>query len=332
MESGKSIDLIGAIAKVNFATFDLNLMRVLDAILTEGSTVRAGEKLGMSQSAVSGALSRLRHALGDVLFVRQGNKLVPTDYASALASPLRDELDRIEAMFAPPAAFEPRKAKGTFRITASDFFAEILMPPLADRIQKTAPGIRTQLVELIPTNYLHSLERYGADLALVPDTEMPDWIERQPAFHSSFSVIARKGHPIVSGCGVRSGATMPMDLFCDLGHVLFSPEGNLSAMGDAALARVGRKRNVVMTVPVFSGVARAVSESDLIALVPRKLAEKMAHGLKLDIFVPPMSIEPALIIGAWHRKSSKNPFHTWVRNQVFELLRPLNEGAAQLPR
>lgn len=316
---------------MNFATFDLNLMRVLDAILTEGSTVKAGEKLGMSQSAVSGALARLRHALSDDLFVRQSNKLVPTDYASALAPPLHDELDRIEAMFAPLGVFEPSEAEGTFRITASDFFAEVLMPPLADRIQKKAPGIRTQLVDLVPTDYVHSLERYGADLALIPDSEMPDWIERQPAFYSSFSVIARKGHPIVSSSGALSGATMPMDLFCDLGHVLFSPEGNLSAMGDVALASVGRKRNVVMTVPVFSGVARAVSESDLIALVPRQLAEKMAEGLKLDILVPPMPIEPALIIGAWHRKSSKNPFHTWVRNEVFDLLRPLNEGEAQLP-
>jgi DNA-binding transcriptional LysR family regulator len=84
---------------MNFATFDLNLVRVLDALLREGSTVKAGEKLGMSQSAVSGALSRLRHALDDQLFVRHGQGLRPTDYARGLAMPLRETLDRMEALF-----------------------------------------------------------------------------------------------------------------------------------------------------------------------------------------------------------------------------------------
>jgi DNA-binding transcriptional LysR family regulator len=331
MESRKSFNLIEATCQVNFATFDLNLMRVLNAILAEGSTVKAGEKLGMSQSAVSGALSRLRQSLGDDLFVRQGNKLVPTDYASALAPPLREQLDLIEAVFAPPGVFRPLDAEGTFRITASDFFAEILMPPLADRLQKAAPGIRTQLVDLVPTDYVHSLERYHADLALIPDTDLPDWAERKPAFHSSFSVIARKGHPIIAGAGLTTGDLMPIDMFCTLGQVLFSPMGSFSAMGDAALTRVGRKRTVVMTLPVFSGVARAVSESDLIALVPRQLAEKLAGELRLDIFVPPMAVKPALVIGAWHRRSSKNALHAWVRAQIFDLLRPLNEGEAPIP-
>ena len=307
---------------MNFATLDLNLLRVLDALFREGSTVKAASGLAMSQSAVSGALSRLRHALGDQLFIRQGNRLVATDYAAGIEAGLREELERLEALLAPPAVFDPQTAKGTFRIAASDFFAELLMPPLADLLQKSAPHLRAQLVDLVPTDYVASLERRNADIALIPDLPLPEWVNREPLFYSPFHVIAREGHPITAG--LREGMEMPMDVFCALHHVLFSPEGNLAAMGDAALHRVGKSRQVAMTVPVFSGVCRAVSESDLIALVPAQLASKVADTFRLRVFEPPMKIDPALIIGIWHKRSDNTPMAIWMRKQVFTLMKALD--------
>ncbi|SFM25182.1 LysR family transcriptional regulator [Shimia aestuarii] len=306
---------------MNFATFDLNLLRVLDALFREGSTVKAGERLALSQSAVSGALSRLRQGLNDPLFVRHGNRLVATDYANGLREPVREELERLEQILAPPAAFDPATACGAFRIAASDFFADLLMPKLGDLLQKRAPGIRAQLVDLVPHDYVASLEQRNADIALIPDAAMPEWVNRAPLFHSPFKVIARRANPGLSG--VIPGAVMPMDVFCALHHVLFSPEGNLAAMGDAALAQVGKKRQVAMTVPVFSGVCRAVSESDLIALVPAQLAEKVAPTFGLRVFEPPMQIDPPLIIGIWHKRSDRTPLAVWMREQVFDLLRAL---------
>lgn len=307
---------------MNFATLDLNLLRVLDALLHEGSTVKAGNRLALSQSAVSGALSRLRYALDNPLFVRHGNRLVPTDYAAALKGPLRDELRRIEAILAPPEAFDPATATGTFRIAASDFFAELLMPQLGDLLQRTAPGLRAQLVDLVPHDYVASLEQRNADVALVPQVELPDWVNQATLFHSPFHVIARRANPGIAG--LVPGEVMPMDTFCGLHHVLFSPEGNLAAMGDDALRRIGRHRQVAMTVPVFSGVCRAVSESDLIALVPAQLAARVADGFDLSVFGPPMDIEPARIIGIWHKRSDDTPLAGWLREQVFELLRRLD--------
>ena len=159
---------------MNFATLDLNLLRVLDAIFREGSATRAGERLGISQSAVSNALNRLRHSLGDELFIRQGNQLVPTDYAASVADGLREELNRMEALLTRPASFDPGSAVGRFKISASDFFAELLMPALGDLLQRRAPNIITQLVDLVPHDYVESLDRYDADLALIPDTDLPD--------------------------------------------------------------------------------------------------------------------------------------------------------------
>lgn len=315
---------------MNFATFDLNLLRVLDALLREGSTVKAGQRLGMSQSAVSGALARLRHALGDALFVRHGQGLRPTDYAVALSLPLHAELARLEALLA-PRAFDPAASKMSFKLAATDFFAEMLMPELARRLRLQAPDMRAQLVDLVPSNYVDSLERYEADMALIPDADFPDWTDRRPLFRSSFVAIAARDNPVIAQAGIEPGAALPMDLFCEMGHVLFSPEGKLQAMGDAALARVGRSRKVVMTMPVFSGVCRAVSESDLIAIVPRQLGKRLAPSLDLSLYIPPMPVDPALIVGIWHKRSTDNPGHRWMRNLIAEILLPLNEGERPLP-
>lgn len=307
---------------MNFATFDLNLLRVLDAVFREGSTVKAARRLGLSQSAISGSLSRLRHALGDPLFVRQGNRLVATDYATGLKEPVMQELERIEKILFPPSHFDPLTAQGTFRIAASDFFAEMLMPPLGQLLHRKAPGIRAQLVDLVPQDYVASLERRKADIALIPKTELPDWVSSEELFHSPFKVIARKENPGI--VGLKQGQVMPFEVFCTLHHVLFSPEGNITAMGDAALSRVGRQRHVAMTVPVFSGVCRAVRESDLIALVPAQLAADVASTFDLQVFDPPMPIDPPLIVGIWHKRSEHTPLAIWMRDQIFGLMRRLN--------
>jgi DNA-binding transcriptional LysR family regulator len=182
--------------------------------------------------------------------------------------------------------------------------------------------MRAQLVDLVPYDYVASLERRNADLALIPDTALPDWISREPLFRSPFHVIARRGNPGI--VGLEPGQMMPIDVFCGLHHVLFSPEGNLVAMGDAALARVGKARHVAMTVPVFSGVCRAVCESDLIALVPAQLAAKLADQFDLQIFTAPVPINPPQIIGIWHKRSDRTPLAMWMRDQVFDLMKALD--------
>lgn len=311
---------------MNLATFDLNLLRVLDALLREGSTVKAGRRIGLSQPAVSASLSRLRTALKDELFLRRGQGLEPTDDAKSLELPLRDILDGIELMFEKPKVFDPRTAQASFKISGSDFFAEMLMPRLAELVSRQAPGIRVQLVDLVADINVESIERNEVDLALAPDLPLPGWAERQTMFRSKYSVIARSGNPRFVHAGLNPGDVVPIDLFCDLGHVLFSPEGKLSAAGDVALSRVGRERRVVMTMPVFSGVYGAVSESDLIALLPHQLALQVAHKFGLNIFVPPMTVEMVEIIMVWHRRSNSSAAHGWLRDRIANILQSLDDA------
>lgn len=257
---------------MDLRSFDLKLLLVLDALLREGSTVKAGERVGLSQPAVSAALARLRHALDDPLFIRHGQGLVPTDFARALAMPLRAELDRMEALLAPPPTFDPSAASMTFRLAVSDFFGEILMPALASHLTATQPGVGVQLVDLVPDRYIDSLERYEADLALVPDEDLPDGLEKRPLFRSPFTMIARRDHPAMARAEVSPGDPPPLDLFCELPHILFSPQGNMTVGTDLVLARIGRSRRVIMSLPTFAGVCRMVSRSDAVAMVPLQFA------------------------------------------------------------
>lgn len=320
----QSIVIIDYISMANIANFDLNLLRVLDALLQYNSTVRAAEHLGLSQPAVSAALGRLRAALGDDLFFRRGQGLEPTHYALSLRSALRETIDLAEVVIRGSAVFDPANSDARFRISGSDFFAEMLMPKLADRLTMHAPKMTVHLVDLVPDSYVDTLDRYDVDLALIPKMSLPDWVEERFVFNSPFCVIARAGHPRLKRAGLSVDDTIPLDLYCDIGHVLFSPEGKSTAMGDAALAVVGRERRIVMTLPVFSGVYRAVAGSDLIALLPEQLARRIAQDVGLDVYRPPMAITPVKITMIWHKRNSSSLPHLWLRDQIADILAELD--------
>lgn len=311
---------------MNLSGFDLNLLRVLDALLREGSTVKAGQRIGLSQPAVSAALSRLRHALKDPLFVRHGQSLQPTDYAKSLEAPLRNLLDQLASLLAGPAALDPSQSTDSFKLSGSDFFAEMLMPKLAATLAKRAPAMRVQMIDLVPENYVGTLERYEVDLALIPKAEFPDWIDFEPVFWSRFVAVARKDNPLLRKAKVKRGQVIPLDLFCTMGHVLFSPEGRTRSIGDAALTAIGRSRRVVMTLPVFSGVCSAVAQSDHLALLPRQLADAVSARLGLAVYEPPMTVPPAQICMIWHKRATASPPHRWLRGCITEILAPLTDA------
>ncbi|QFT58323.1 HTH-type transcriptional regulator LeuO [Sulfitobacter sp. THAF37] len=307
---------------MNFSSFDLNLLRVLDALLDTRSTTRAGQRIGLSQPAVSAALSRLRLALNDPLLVRVGPRLEPTDYALSLADPLRKVLEQTEAVLSGPPLFDPAVAEDRFCLSGSDFFAEMLMPALAEKLGQDAPGVRIQLVDLVPDNFAGALERQDVDLAMVPEMKGPSWMEWQPMFRARFAMIARRGHPRLAA--LPTPGEIDLDTFCDLGHILFSPEGNLQAMSDAALAAVGRERRVVMTLPVMYGVCSAVAETDYVAIVPDQLAQKIVTKLNLQILTPPLAMPGPMIGMIWHRRRTNAAAHRWIRGVIADLMAPLD--------
>ncbi|GAA3859548.1 LysR family transcriptional regulator [Celeribacter arenosi] len=311
---------------MDLRAFDLNLLRVLDALLREGSTVKAGERIGLSQPAVSAALSRLRAALGDELFVREGQGLVATGYALSLAGELSEALGKIEGILAGPEDFDPSRATQRYVISGSDFFSELLMPALMKRLQHEAPGVVIHMVDTVFESTLEGLRSDHVDLAFLPNIDFPTWCDWEPCFWSPVINIARVGHPRLARLGIGDGDAIPLDLYCDLSHVHFAPTGVYPQDLDAALAGVGRSRHIAATLPTFNAVAQLVAGSDIIGVIPSQMARVRARAGLVTRHPQVIDIGTNELRMLWHRRMTTNPAHRWLRGVVRELLADLDEG------
>jgi DNA-binding transcriptional LysR family regulator len=240
---------------MSFAAFDLNLLRVFDALMRERSVTRAGALIGLSQPAVSNALSRLRHALSDELFVRRGNDMVPTPRAEALAELVRDALSQVEQALYGDTRFDPASAERIFTLMGADFFSALLMPDLAERIAAVAPGVAVRMVDSALGDVERLLRENVIDVALERPLDMPDWISRRILFASPFVVIAAHNHKHLAKAGIAPGAAIPLDAYCALPHAIRSIDGSMSGMVDEALRKAGAERRVLLALPNFQGFA-----------------------------------------------------------------------------
>ncbi|MCX2722085.1 LysR family transcriptional regulator [Roseibium salinum] len=303
---------------MNFASFDLNLLRVFDALMRERSATRAGEMIGLSQPAVSNALSRLRHHFADELFVRRGNDMVPTPRAEALATTIQKALQEIEGAIMDEEPFRPEELERVFTLCGADFFATLILPKLHLQVARTSPGVTLRMIEGATGEVETLLRDSTVDMALERDMPMDaDWVSSAALMQSEFRIVAAEDHLRIRDCGIMPGSALPLDLYCELSHALRSVDGSLNGVVDTALAGVGRSRRVVLALPHFHAVAVAVSKSRLVAALPRQLAEDTASALGLAIYRPPVDIPPQKLRLYWHRRHDRSPVHKWLRTQIF---------------
>jgi DNA-binding transcriptional LysR family regulator len=306
---------------MNFAAFDLNLLKAFDALMKERSVTRAGDLIGLSQPAVSNALNRLRHALGDELFVRRGNDMIPTPRAEALAERIRDALVQVEQAIAGDAGFDPARAERVFTLMGADFFSMQVMPALSEQIGRAAPGIRLRLIDS-GGDVERLLRDNVIDAALERPLDMPDWVSRQLLFHSPFVVIAARGHKAIRKAGVKAGDRLPLAAFCALPHALRSIDGSMTGMVDAALQKAGAARRVALALPHFQGIAFAVARGHLIAVVPLQFAQAVAKKAGLEIYRPPIDVPVPEVRLYWHKRHDRNAAHQWLRERILDAVKP----------
>ncbi|HEX2560778.1 LysR family transcriptional regulator [Phenylobacterium sp.] len=311
---------------MNFAAFDLNLLRVFDALARERSVTRAGEQVGLSQPAVSSALNRLRAILDDQLFVRRGAEMAPTPRAEALAPAVREALASLERALAGDARFDPAKAQRTFTLLGADFFSTLVIPRLHERIAAEAPGVRLRLLDTAFGDVERLLAADVLDLALERPLQLPEWVATQALFLSPFVLVAANDHPQIAAAGIAPGEVLPLDLFCALPHAIRSVDGSLSGMVDEVLEASGRRREVVLGLPHFFAVARAVAAGHVIAALPRQFADAFAKQLGLAIYALPVPSPAPEIRMYWHSRHQKNPAHVWLREVVVEVIAELEPG------
>lgn len=283
---------------------DLNLLVALDALLDTGSVTRAAERLAVTQPTVSGMLGRLRHLLGDPLFVRTQHGIRPTPRAESLAAPLKRFLAEAEALVASDT-FEPASASRTFSLSTTDYMQYALMPPFMAALRKAAPGIRVALRPLAIADLAGQLMRGESDLALtIPEFAAPDLLSR-PLYRERYVAAVRRNHP-------SKGRRLTLEEFCRLEHVVVSPAGGgFHGPVDDALAKLGRKRNVVLSVTSFVVVPQLLESTNLIAVLPERLLEN--RRWKLRTFPPPVDVLGFDVIAAWHDRTHRDPAHRWLR-------------------
>jgi DNA-binding transcriptional LysR family regulator len=313
-------DRMEVIGPMNFAALDLNLLRVFDAMAIELNTTRAGERVGLSQPAVSAALGRLRHIVGDELFVREGNRMVATPRALMLREPIREALRQMEYALSAVARFEPAAATQVFRISGSDYFSALLMPRLAAAVTPEAPGVTLQMLDHPTSEALRLLGESAIDMGVDARFDLPEWVCSQTLFQSFIVSVARRDHPALAKAGIRPGARIPPEIFCAIPQVLMSMDGGRTGTVDPVLADRGLKRQVAVTVPHFQAVALTVAEAGLLGSLPIHFARPVARLLGLDLYLPPFDPPIIDVILFWHRRVDGNAANAWLRDHIIRAL------------
>lgn len=304
----------------NLAAIDLNLLVVFDALLAERHVTRAAARLGLSQSAASHALARLRRLLGDPLLVRDGAALVPTVRAAALAPRLADALAALRAALAPPPAFDPATARRRFTLGLADYAQFVLLPPLLARLSVAAPH-----VDLVARDF--PLDRADEfDVTVAPGRAIasadPLAAVRSPAlrerrlFRERFVCLTRERHP-------RIGKKLDLATFVALPHAFIAPRGTPGGVVDEVLAERGLSRRVALTIQHFLVAPYAIAGSDLVITLAERLARAFADQLPLAVHEPPLAIPRFAMHLYWHERHHLDPAHQWLRGQLVEVARAL---------
>jgi DNA-binding transcriptional LysR family regulator len=287
---------------------DLNLLVVFDAIMRDRSVTRAGQRLGLSQPAMSHALTRLRHVLKDELFVRSPNGMVPTPRAEELATPIRIALDGLQQSLE-PVQFEPSKATATFRIAVDNYAAIVLVAPIAAHIAKIAPGVTLDFRPSGTLNVFELLDRSEMHLAIGPAGVQGERFSRRRLLQDQFVVVHRKGHP------AARGQEFPTEKLTTLPQLEISSAQFGTDLDDAGPGRSKPAVRAAMRAP-FLSAAQILATSDLVSVLPQNVAKNMIMSHQLvfhELSRSPKPIEAAMI---WLRRLDNQPAHAWLRDVI----------------
>jgi len=315
---------------MNLAGFDLNLLLVFQAMMAERNATRAGQRIGLSQPAVSAALSRLRSIFADELFVRQAGEMVPTARALTLAEPIGEALERVEAALAGSARFDPSSMRRDFTVRGVDYVSFLLIAPLMARLCKTAPEVVVRCVEAQMGSVPELLESGRIDFAIEVMHQLEHPIRSQFLLRERYVVIVNGDHPDIDPGELISKMPFDLELYCRLPHVLHSFVGGTTGNVDSALAGLGRRRRVGLSLPHFFSIAEAVARSTMIATFPERMALRLAPLLGLRVYETPVDLAPLLLAIIWHRRNDDDAGCTWFRQQVLQITQSLGNPMAGL--
>lgn len=296
---------------MNVGSLDLNLLRVFDAVLRDRSVTAAARHLGLTQPAVSNALARLRAQFEDALFVRTASGMDATPFARELAEPVRQALALLESALAHGPGFDPATATRAFRFYMSDLGQIEFLPPLVERAQRTAPGVRLEAVAMEVEDIGDALAAGNLDLAVgfLPGLGPP--VRRRALFRDPYVCLMRAGHP-------AARERLTKKAFLEASHALVSYKGGHRVI-EEALERAGLARKIALRVPHFTVVPMVLERTDLILTLPMRVARVYERQGRFRVLPPPVPIPPADVGAHWHERFERDPGNRWLREMISEL-------------
>lgn len=270
--------------RIDISRIDLNLLVVLEVLLEERHVGRTAERLRLSQSATSHALGRLRQLFDDPLFVRHAAGVEPTQRARDIQADLSQALSHVRRVVG-PARFDPKMLERTFTVATHEYVVAVLMPKVSTLLLSEAPGVDIRCVGLSYRELTSAFDRGEADFACgaFPGLDVKR-LERTPLFADRFIGVVRAGHH-----ALRNGR-LDIEAFTELRHVWVSMGSEPYDPVAEAMADQGRRRRIAMTVPSALSVAPVVANSDLVGVMPTRLADSLSGLFQLAMFELPVAI------------------------------------------
>lgn len=294
---------------------DFNLLIALDALLTTGSVAGAARRLGLSASAMSRTLSRLRTTTGDPLLVRAGRHMVLTPYAETLRERARNATFEARAVLRPaPGELNPAMLDRTFTLRANDGFVEAFGPALIAAAAEQAPRVRLRFAPK-PEKSDRPLREGRIDLEIGVLGEMGPEIRLQALFRDRFVGVMRTSHPLAQQLEIGAAD------YAACGHVVASRSGRILGPVDAALAELGLARHIAAVVPSFPAALAVAQASNLLALLPASFLQAQPADGPLRMFELPVKTPPITVSQMWHPRLEAEADHRWLRQLVLAVCR-----------
>ncbi|MBK4738539.1 LysR family transcriptional regulator [Noviherbaspirillum pedocola] len=305
------------IQPMNIYRVDLNLLAVFHAVLETRSVTAAAQRFGITQPAMSNALARLRELLGDPLFVHTAGGMQPTPYALQVAGPIADALAGFQQAVSQRSGFNPAQSDEVFRMHITDMGQINIVPSLLEQMQRIAPRLSLDVAPFSLEEIRSRLDdgRISFSLGHLPHLKGRH-IHSEKLFEERYVILMRRSHP--------AGEALTAHTYWRLPHVVVTSVGGGHHVVEELLVNKGAR--IIGRLPNIMAIALTVARTDLIATIPRRVANELARTNSLKVCLLPIKLPPFEVRLFWHERTQHNPANVWMRRQLVDLFALGNEN------
>ncbi|VFR32461.1 LysR-family transcriptional regulator [plant metagenome] len=301
---------------MNLNNLDLNLFLVFQAVYATRSATLAGDRLGVTQSAVSAALKRMRERFNDPLFVRTADGMVPTALADRLIAPIQDGLARLQQAVEQGSSFDAQTSDRTFRIAINEIGQMVVLPRLLAEARRLAPTVRFETIDARVPDARLRMQEGEIDLAMGSWEPIGPTFYQQRLFDETFAIVMRRANP------AAERKKLDLETYLAADHIAYRPNGTTDLVLQQTLEAAGilSRRRVVFCAAHSTGLGQASATSDLLLTLPSRLAEQLVSLQPLLVMRPaPFAVTTFEIRQQWHARLHLDGGNRWLRQLIFQL-------------